>query len=140
MLTAIARVQRLDDPVAGEHQLLALGQARRLWRLVTETTCTIPGIATRRAATYRSMRPQRAGAGEARRDQTFTPGQLPAPHIRFQRCCRIVERHTAGLATDRELSAADSAQCTRLCQGLGTSVPESVRIAQLQGVAWTNKK
>ncbi|MGN2642285.1 CopG family ribbon-helix-helix protein [Nocardia takedensis] len=41
VLTALARVQPLDDPAVGEHQLLTRRQAHRLWQLVIEATRTI---------------------------------------------------------------------------------------------------
>lgn len=40
ILTAIARVEPLDDPILGTTQLLTHHQARGLWRLVVESTLT----------------------------------------------------------------------------------------------------
>lgn len=40
VLTALARVQPLEDPAVGEHQLLTHRQARRLWQMVVEVTST----------------------------------------------------------------------------------------------------
>ncbi|MGC4989917.1 hypothetical protein [Nocardia salmonicida] len=40
VLTALARVQPLEDSAVGDHQLLTQRQARRLWQMVVEVTST----------------------------------------------------------------------------------------------------
>ncbi|MGX1811454.1 hypothetical protein ACWIGI_37505 [Nocardia sp. NPDC055321] len=65
VLTAIARVQPLDDRLLGNHQLLTVRQASGLWHLVVEATRThAERLVTERAADHAHQREREKSTGD----------------------------------------------------------------------------